>query len=215
MLAVLLIILSAITGIALNHTGGLALAERFPQNPLLLLPYRHLLPDLYRYDVEGNVLTADHGQLQLNDQPLGDCERLTGFTAVAGRQLVGCGSQWLLFDNWQLLEAFDVSLLGLTENASLAHSVTRIMVNDGGQWYYFDSDTLSLVATSDSGTVLAADSYRGENRVISWQRLMQDLHSGRWFGAAGIWVMDAAAVILLLLSLSGLWLWWSRPRNRL
>ena len=52
-----------------------------------------------------------------------------------------------------------------------------------------------------------------DNHTISWQRLMQDLHSGRWFGGWGVWMMDIAAVILLLLAVSGLWMWWGKRRR--
>jgi len=39
-----------------------------------------------------------------------------------------------------------------------------------------------------------------------------DLHSGRFFGQLGPWVFDAAAVLLILLSLSGTWIWLKRRR---
>jgi uncharacterized iron-regulated membrane protein len=52
------------------------------------------------------------------------------------------------------------------------------------------------------------ESFRG--RGLTLERLILDLHSGRIFGAYGIYVMDAAAIVLLWLSGSGLWVWWRR-----
>ena len=52
------------------------------------------------------------------------------------------------------------------------------------------------------------ESFRG--RGLTLERVMLDLHSGRIFGDFGIYIMDAAAVALLWLSGSGLWVWWSR-----
>ena len=46
---------------------------------------------------------------------------------------------------------------------------------------------------------------------LSWERWLQDLHSGRFFGPIGEWVMNLAGVALLLLALSGSVVWW---RNR-
>ncbi|MBL1432554.1 MAG: hypothetical protein COB94_003805 [Gammaproteobacteria bacterium] len=42
---------------------------------------------------------------------------------------------------------------------------------------------------------------------ISWERMLLDLHSGRVFGRYGIYVMDFAAIGLLVLSCTGLWIW--------
>lgn len=49
--------------------------------------------------------------------------------------------------------------------------------------------------------VLAA--YRGEGLTL--HRVLVDLHSGRFFGRAGVWVVDAAAIGLLFLTFSGLY----------
>jgi hypothetical protein len=46
---------------------------------------------------------------------------------------------------------------------------------------------------------------------LNWQRLLQDLHAGRVFGWAGQWVMDLAALLLVVLALTGVVIW-SRSR---
>jgi uncharacterized iron-regulated membrane protein len=48
--------------------------------------------------------------------------------------------------------------------------------------------------------------------VLPTERLLLDLHSGRIFGAAGPWIFDIAALLLILLSLSGTWIWIKRRR---
>jgi hypothetical protein len=47
--------------------------------------------------------------------------------------------------------------------------------------------------------------YRG--RVLTLERLMLDLHSGRLFGLGGTWLMDIVAALLVILAASGMWLW--------
>lgn len=44
--------------------------------------------------------------------------------------------------------------------------------------------------------------------------LLTDLHKGERGGAAGGLVVDAAALLLLTISLTGLALWWAMPRRR-
>lgn len=46
--------------------------------------------------------------------------------------------------------------------------------------------------------------------AVTWERLLLELHSGRLGGRAGMIVMDLAAIALLLLAATGLYLWWRR-----
>ena len=45
---------------------------------------------------------------------------------------------------------------------------------------------------------------------LSLERVLLDLHSGRILGEAGVWLVDAAALLFLLLAGSGVWLWGRR-----
>ena len=54
--------------------------------------------------------------------------------------------------------------------------------------------------------------FRGKG--LNMERVVLDLHSGRFFGSYGIYVMDAAALALLWLSFSGIWVWWSRTQKQ-
>lgn len=47
--------------------------------------------------------------------------------------------------------------------------------------------------------------------LISWERLLLDLHSGRLFGPVGVVIADAASLLLLFLIATGLILWARRP----
>jgi uncharacterized iron-regulated membrane protein len=55
-----------------------------------------------------------------------------------------------------------------------------------------------------------AQAWRGTG--LSLERVLLDIHSGRILGAWGIWLVDAAAVLFLVLAASGVWLW-SRRRS--
>ncbi|WP_111655459.1 PepSY domain-containing protein [Isoalcanivorax indicus] len=48
---------------------------------------------------------------------------------------------------------------------------------------------------------------------ISRERVVLDLHSGRLFGRAGVWVVNAAAILMALLALTGAWTWLGRWRR--
>ncbi len=50
----------------------------------------------------------------------------------------------------------------------------------------------------------------GVQEVVTWDRLLLDLHTGRFFGHLGPYVMDLAAILLLLLAVSGGYNWLKR-----
>ncbi len=47
---------------------------------------------------------------------------------------------------------------------------------------------------------------------ITWERWLQDLHGGRFFGPIGEWIMTFASLALFFLALSGIWVWWRLRR---
>ena len=55
--------------------------------------------------------------------------------------------------------------------------------------------------------------FRG--RGLSLERVILDLHSGRIFNDDwGIYLMDASAIIIIWLSISGTWVWYSRRQKQ-
>ena len=45
------------------------------------------------------------------------------------------------------------------------------------------------------------------SQQINLERFLLDAHSGRFFGKYGIYIIDLAAILLLILSITGIWLW--------
>ncbi|MDG1286140.1 MAG: PepSY domain-containing protein [Rickettsiales bacterium] len=53
----------------------------------------------------------------------------------------------------------------------------------------------------------------GYTAPLSLDRVMLDLHTGSFFGSYGTIMMDAAAIILLLLTFTGIYNWYRSPRR--
>ena len=49
---------------------------------------------------------------------------------------------------------------------------------------------------------------------LNWERWLQDLHSGRFFGDIGVWIMSFAALAFIALALTGFLVWLSTSRSR-
>lgn len=215
LLAAALVVLLSVTGVALNHTGSLNLDRMFPQSSLILWPYASVIPKANEVQTSEGRLHSQNGQLTLNSERLAPCDRLKGYAENASFALVACGDSWHLFTaDFLLIESFDPILAGIEQRYLPGTAGTSLAVGDGQDWVIFDPDTLTLTAPATGAQSGRLTEVVAENRAISWQRVILDLHSGRWFGDWGVWMMDAAAIILLLLSFSGIWMWWARPRRR-
>ncbi|MDH3900042.1 MAG: PepSY domain-containing protein, partial [Gammaproteobacteria bacterium] len=131
--------------------------------------------------------------------------------------------QLLLFTaNGELIERLDGATgvpagmlsLGLTPAGELAiHAAHGYYRTDDSflEWH----ETEDLEADWSRSTVPSAElrsalqqAWRGTGLTL--ERLLLDLHSGRILGSWGVYLVDAAAVLFLLLAISGVWLWGKR-----
>lgn len=212
LVAALIVILVSGTGVLLNHTGELALAKHYPQQAIWLWPYP--LQQNRGYVLHDAVLYSSGEQAYLNQQALDGCTPpLLGVVEKAADLWVLCSAQLLFLQQTKLVENIDSSLLAPSLTA-IALVENEVFLSSDGQWLRLDENSLSLMPTQViPGRVLETEilpaAYQ-QNRVISWQKVLQDLHSGRFFGHWGIYVVDGAALILVLLALSGFWIWYSR-----
>ena len=98
--AALIIVLVTATGIFLNHSSGLSLAQRFVEQPWLLSFYGIPEPRIVSIQLGGQIVSGvDEGYLFLDDQPLPACESaLAGAVSVDVGFIAGCAEALLWFD---------------------------------------------------------------------------------------------------------------------
>ena len=213
------------TGIALNHTEDLALDRRFIQQPALLNHYGIPPAALRSVDLGATWLSQLAGrQLFLDTTAVADCEgALIGAVSLAPLLAVLCEHELVL------LSADGALIDRLRQGTGLPPSTavglqgkTLVLATDQGL-QRLDLDSFALAGVASDGNIhwsaLAEappelrspllNEERGDG--ISWERLLLDLHSGRLFGAAGVWAVDIMALALLLIALSGVWVWLSKP----
>ncbi|MDH4106770.1 MAG: PepSY domain-containing protein [Gammaproteobacteria bacterium] len=218
-----MVILLCITGIALNHSDRLDLDQRHVGTGWLLDWYGIAAPQSglsLRTGSREVTLLGDH--LYVDDALVGaPFSNLQGAVEAAGLLVIAAGGDVLLLTaDLELVERLghaDGVPAGL---AGLAFDGGGIVARDGnGTTWRADAD---LVGWQPAGPVagvewpeahataaervarLAAD-FRG--RILSMEKLMLDLHSGRLFGRFGPMLMDAVGLMMLVLSFTGIWLW--------
>lgn len=226
--AALLVLVLSVTGIALNHSPGLALDQNYVHWQWLLRAYGDDsgMRSGYRIDA-GWVSRARGGQLSLNANAVTTCyDELVGALQTPQFVVAACADQLVLIQaDGQLIEAIPASNGLPTPLQGIGRVDNAIVVQYEDRWFVADLDTLqfarpvtagALVEQAAAGPLPAAliSTLPAAQQWLTWERVLLDLHSGRLFGRAGVWVMDAAAVLLMCLASSGVAMWALHRRRR-
>jgi len=221
------ILFLSLTGIALNHSGGLELDQRYVGWSWLLDAYGLQAPKPSpSFADSGHRATLLGQRLFLDGRDSGQTESaLTGIAALGSLVVIG-GEQtvYVLTADGEFVEAIDLAaeLNGPIER--VGRSGDRAVLQSSGQRYRSDPDITAFeawndgsvgywsVATLPDAAEMAVLETAWRGRGVTVERLLLDLHSGRILGKTGPLLMDLVAVFLIVLSLSGVIL--SKVRNR-
>lgn len=216
--AAALLVLLALTGVALNHSHALRLAQR-PIGAAWLQHWWGVPPPrlVATWPLDGHWLSQWDGQLFIDDRRVQDLA-LDALVGVAGSP-----GLWWVVDRRQVLLLLPdgrlVETLGLPGQASAraagqAPAGAWVATDDGRYWQVDAEGRFSALGGPASpsaanpvlpATLQARIATQPRPDGLHLERVLLDLHSGRWLGTWGPWVMDAAALGLLWLTLSGVW----------
>jgi hypothetical protein len=227
--AALFVLLISVTGLMLNHTEDLQLDSNHVKSDRILDWYGIQAPQTLRaYPAGRQHITLMGEHLYLNRKEIdGEFRDLVGAVFLNGLFVIAVG------DSILLLTAHGETVEQLGSEDGIPAGIRRIGVDGKGKLVtqssldYYEADTdfikwshrqqapadIQWSQSEDLDPVLTRSlqqHYRGE--VLPLERLVLDLHSGRFFGPAGPWIFDIAALLLILLALSGTWIWLRRRR---
>jgi hypothetical protein len=216
-LASLFVIWMVVSGWLLNHTAALDLAQRVIHSPVLAQRYG------LHAELPASAFNAQaHWLVQTPDAWLLDGEKSDAITA----QPIGMvfhNDILFVSDRTQLLllaadgtaiDKLTGSSLPIThmekigsgcDGAVITDDAKNFVTRDGVAW----SECTEAVAWSAAQPLTEQQKKRIAPLLepgISAERLLQDLHSGRILGTWGPYFIDAVGLGLLLLALSGLWM---------
>lgn len=228
LLVAALVAVLAITGLLLNHSDRLGL-DRTNIVTGWVVDWYGLTPveDPVHFRAGEHWVSWIDGAAYANGKRVGEAGG-TARGAVAFDSLVAMATSEAVIvftSEGELVERLGVAFLpGAIARVGTAASKDRIVIRTPAGQYASDSDLLAWspfgdeVVWSQAGTPtdvvlerqLAA--YRGQGLPLS--RVLLDLHSGRLFGSVGAAVMDAAAILLLVLVATGIVNWSGFRRRR-
>ena len=231
--AIILVIILAITGIALNHTERFNLDSNYVQSNLILNWYG-LQPEgeLISYQVDDqsdNVDTISSWDSSVffnanivaqTKSPLrGAIKTSQLFVAAFDTEII------LMSHEGELIERMPTSV-SFSHIKKLGIKYDRPVIETTEPYYYMaDEHILDWDIISNEEIIWSKpftpdetfsnqllEKFRGKG--ITLERFILDLHSGRILGDFGVYLMDSAAIALLWLSFSGLWVWSSRRKKQ-
>ncbi len=222
------VVLLSVTGLFLNHSDDLDLDSAYLESGWLLDWYGISTPDATMSYAAGTSLVTSIDELAFRDgQHIeGILAPVVGAVALPDTIVIASPSELFLFtDDWALIERLDVATVLPLPLTAIGKATERVLIiknalgnqsssHDLVQWRVPDTDEIDWserVVTPEPLIRKLNVSFRG--RGITLERLLLDLHSGRIFGEKGVYLIDAAAVLFLVLAISGVWLW-SRRRRR-
>jgi len=219
----------AVTGILLNHTEDFQFDHQYIHNEWILDWYGIAAPEqLLSFPVGKRHITLMGDDLYLDRKEVkGDYQNLTGAVRLNDMLVISVNNHILLLTpRGEVIEQLKrndgvpagIESIGTDPEGRLAvrtRHETYKPDTDFIRWQRYDGD--------DSGyhwaTPLALEPRLRQqlknhfrNEVLPVERILLDLHSGRFFGRVGPWVFDSAAALLILLSLTGTWIWLKRRR---
>ena len=209
------------TGLPLQFTASLDLASRYVSSPLILDYVGLQAPE--KAMASGEVVHIGR-QLYRDSRSLGESLSFLGSVSVDRFDLLLTDDAlWIVaLDNPDLPE-----FMPLPARAKrIGSRAGRVAIETDDGLFELDDDFLNLqLAKFGSEQVQwatlsplqgdrlsrAQADYRG--RMLSMERLFQELHSGRMFGALGEWLVNASTLLMTILAGSGFLIWWrTRPR---
>ncbi len=227
--AALFTLVIAVTGILLNHTDSLKFGTSHVQTEWILDWYGIEAPEqLLSFPVEDDYITLMGDDLYLNRREIdGDYRELTGAVRLGDMIVVAVNNSILLLTpRGELIERLrrnegvpaGIERIGVSGSGRLAvRTLHEIYLPDADfiRWQRLDGDATDIRWAEPQPLAphlkkLLQNHFRGE--VLPVERVLLDVHSGRFFGRLGPWIFDLAAALLILLSLTGTWIWLKRRR---
>ncbi|NRD75434.1 PepSY domain-containing protein [Shewanella sp. VB17] len=218
------VLLLAISGILINHSHQFAIDNTHVEQAWLLDYYGIKPPNQINiYQTTAPRLASSDNLIWVDKHLALEADSPINGIVTFGDMLIAIDSDnlYLMSAAGEMLEKQDITT-GLPAGLSAIANDGHIWLNADNGSYMADDDliewtqamtfaplpwaqplteTVTVVIDTQDITQLARSHH------LSWERVLLDVHSGRFFGPLGPWFMDLVALALIIMALSGVYLW--------
>jgi hypothetical protein len=226
LVAVVFFLFLSVTGVVLNHATGLGLDARYVHATWLARWYGIAAePPRRAFRTAKHDLIAANGRWMLDGrvsgekfpQPIGLVELPDMIVVASSVSLHVYGEDGVLIERLErnALPAVPIQAIGAgAQRLVLRTPSGTFESSDGLSWQPGRRDAIAWSAPADLSIAERETYAEMLGPGISVQRILLDLHSGRFAGRYGPLAVDLLAVFLGALSLSGAWLFLKRKHRR-
>lgn len=225
--AVAFLVWLALSGIALNESAALHLDSHAVDWPWLMRLYGlHAVAPTQGYHAGAHWLTVVDGAAVLDGRPLQPTVAAPLGLARAGGLLyvATADSLILLQDDGRRIDTLRQPPLPLATIRRIGEAGDRVAIQDldayasadGEDWSPLTSEPVQWSRPQALPAAVQAQLLPLAHPRLPLSRILADAHSGRVFGVYGVRVMEAVAVLTLVLAGSGAWMAmrsWRRQRR--
>lgn len=228
-LASVFLIWMAVSGWLLNHTGALNLARHTVHSNWVLQRYgiKTILPE-HAFVAASHWLVATAESTFLDGRSIdtstdGGLAQPLGMIASNSMLFVANAKQLKIYSfDGSAIDSIDTSLLPITNISRIGSGCSGVVIADDNKMFAsIDGVTwqacIDTVSWAVSAPLTAAQQATIEPLLqsgISFERMLLDLHSGRFLGTWGPYFVDVLGACLVLLGLSGVWMFAHQRRHR-
>jgi len=227
LVAMAFLVLLALTGVAVNHADQLGLDEARVRQTWVLALYVEPAPvEMRGFHVAERMVVWANGRLYLGDRKVAEAAAPPVGAVVAGPGLLAAlpDSLLLFTRDGRLVERMDgavdgrVRALGTRDGAPLLRTATGCRRAGPALLTWTATDCPEDIAWAEADplppNLAEAVTRQARWPELPWSRFLLDLHSGRLFGALGVYAVDLLGVALIVLALTGFVNWRAARRVR-
>ena len=219
----LILIIIAITGIALNHTDDLTLDSQMVESEYLLDWYKIKKPtQRHSFASQHHWLSQIEQSIYFNQQLLIRNKHVVGMVETNHFIVVGLQKSLLLLslegDIIEQLPFDSIQQIAQQQHMVIIRTDHKILASDDGllSWVDYDAHNIAWSTPSPLPQNLSSQlSQQYRSTIIPMERVILDLHSGRFFGNLGVLMVDLSGIALILLAFSGVFVWLRNTLRRL
>ncbi len=220
----LFVLLLSLSGFILNHAHDWGIDQKgIAFKPLLHWYGIETKTASTGFKFGNSWLTNQQQSLYWDQQEIASCLQLNTVLPYQNYLLAFCSDQIIVLTTAGLIVEKLSEFPEPIKQMSLSADGSLVFVHGESHLYQLDLESLNfLPANGASGElffnhpVALPSSLQSDfegvliDHSVTWERVLLDLHSGRFFGRLGVLFVDLLALMFFILSITGAWLWLRR-----
>ena len=222
------VIILSITGILLNHASHIKLDNAYIASPFILKLYGIRTPNITATSIDNHWIYHIGDSIYQNETPLESCEgHLIGAVANPIFTIIACDKSVLFYSStMEFIDSLNTHFGLPTPIQKIGKFQNTIVIRSQNQLFFFDEslNTQPLPNDTQITAIKWSNIEKPPKEILSqiqrtyigtdltWERLILDIHAGRFLGKLGPLIMDIIAIMFITLAVTGIFIW--RKKNK-